>query len=92
MIYEYFKHLTRTTASDKILHLILLKIRSMVDIEGVLLQWFINFLIKRLLLRVQLNLLVVVLKMRIFQTKNKLKNKTNQLLENVRKEKFTHFL
>ena len=42
-----FKDLTR--ASDKILcnkAFILLKIRNMMDNKGVLLQWFINFLIK----------------------------------------------
>ena len=43
-------------------HLILLKISNMMDMEGVLLQWFINFLIKILL--------VVLLKMRVFQIKN----------------------
>ena len=45
-----------------------------------LLQWFIFFLIK--------NLLVVVLKMRIFQANNKEKNYTNQFKEtNNNKEK-----
>ena len=38
------------------------KIRNMMDINVDLLQWSINFLIKIIL--------VVVLKMRIFQTKN----------------------
>ena len=37
-----------------------------------LLQWLTNFLIK--------SLLVVLLKVRLWQTKNKLKNYTNQLL------------
>ena len=36
--------------------------------------------------------LVVVLKLRIFQTKNQLKNYTNQLLGNLRKEKYTQLL
>ena len=44
-----------------------------------LLQWSIGFLINKLQ--------VEVLKMRIFQTKNWLKNYTNQLLENLRNEK-----
>ena len=35
-------------------------------------------------------LLKTVLKMRIFQTKSWLKNQENQLLENSRKEKYTH--
>ena len=52
MAYGDFKYLIRTTAFDKyilIKHLILLKIRYMMDIKKVLLQWFINFLIKNLL-------------------------------------------
>ena len=68
-----------------------------------LLEWFINFLIKRLLLRMhsqrpylhelsEINLLVVVLKMRIFQIKNQLKNQKNQLLEKSRKEKYSQLL
>ena len=48
------------------------KIRNMMDINVDLLQWSINFLIKIIL--------VVVLKMRIFQTKNLLKNFKKQLL------------
>ena len=43
-----------------------------------------NFLIKKLL--------VVVLKMRIFQAKNYLKNYINQLLESLRKEKDARLL
>ena len=65
-------------------HLILLKISNMMDMEGVLLQWFINFLIKILL--------VVLLKMRVFQVKNQLKNYTNQLLEHFKNEKYSHLL
>ena len=34
----------------------------------------------------------MVLKLRIFQTKNQLKNYTNQLLGNLRKEKYTQLL
>ena len=37
-------------------------------------------------------LLVVVLKMKIFLIKNDQKNYTNQLLENLIKEKYTHLL
>ena len=56
------------------------KIQNMMDIKGVSLQKKI-FLIKRLL--------VLVLKMRICQTKNYKK----QLLENfLKKEKYTHLL
>ena len=53
----------------------------MMDIKVDLLQWFINLLIK--------NILVVVLKIKIF-LKNQLKNYTNRLLENLVKEKYTH--
>ena len=47
--YGNFRGLPRRTASDKILHhkaLILLKIQSMMDIKGLLLQCFIDVLIK----------------------------------------------
>ena len=65
-------------------HLTLLKIQDMMDINVDLLQWSVNFLIK--------NLLLVVLKMRIFQATNKLKNYTNQLLKNLKIEKYTQVL
>ena len=72
MVYGDFKDLTRRTAPDKILrdkkHLILLKIRNMMDVNIDLLQWSMNCLIKNPLY-LQINLLsVVVLKMRICQT------------------------
>ena len=54
------------------------------DINKALLQWFINILIKRLLL--------VVFKVRIFQANNYRKNFTNQLLEILRKEMYTYLL
>ena len=60
-----FKDLNRRTAANKVLLdkvLILLKIQNMMDINVDLLQWSIIVLIKKLL--------VVVLKMRIFQTNN----------------------
>ena len=51
MAYEAFKDLT---FKEQLLikycvtkHLILLKIRNMLDIKRILLQWFINFLIKK---------------------------------------------
>ena len=48
MAYEHFKDLTRRKATDKTVtkHLILLKIQNMMEFEGVLLQCFIDFLIK----------------------------------------------
>ena len=62
MAYRDFKDLDRRNAADKILcdkgFNILPKIQNMVDIKGFLLQWFINFLIKKLL--------VAALKIKIF--------------------------
>ena len=60
----------------------------MMDIKKALLQWFTRFLIKKRLICVQISLLVVLLKMRIFQTKNWPINYTNQLLETLRKENY----
>ena len=63
MVYGDVKDLARRAASEKILRdKALLKIQNMMDIKEVLLQWSINFLIKKLL--------ATVLKMRIFQTKS----------------------
>ena len=80
---ELDKDLTKRTTSDKILRdkaFKIAKIQNMMDIKGVSLQKKI-FLIK--------GLLVLVLKMRICQTKNYKK----QLLENfLKKEKYTHLL
>ena len=64
MAYGDFKDLTRRTASDKILHdkhLILLKMWTM-DINMYLLKWSTNILINKIV--------VNVLKMRVFRTKN----------------------
>ena len=50
MPYGGFKDLTRRIASDKILrvkYLMLLKIQNMMDINADLLQWSVNFLIKK---------------------------------------------
>ena len=47
MAYGDFKALTRRASSDKIKHLILLKIQNMIDINVELLQSSIKFLIKR---------------------------------------------
>ena len=52
----------------------------MMDVKEILLQWFINSLIKKLV--------VVVLKMKICLIKNYQKNYTNQLLENLIKGKY----
>ena len=46
MAYGDFKDLTRRTASE---HLIMLKILNMMDMNADLFQWFIHFLINKLL-------------------------------------------
>ena len=103
MVYGDFKDLTRRTASDKILRnkaINIAKNLNMMDINVDLLQWSINFLIKRLQVvplhlhgwRLQLRETNLLLKMKICQTKSSRKKETKQLLENSRKEKYTHFL
>ena len=65
MSYGDFKDLARGTASDKILSdkaFDVAKTLNIMDIKKVLIQRFINFLIKKLL--------VVVFKMKIYQTKS----------------------
>ena len=63
MAYGDFKDLTRWIASDKIFpdkaFNIAKKIQSIMCIKGFLLQWFMKFLVKKLLLRVKINLMVV---------------------------------
>ena len=64
MTYGDFKDLIRRTASDKILHDIAFSIAKnpkYMDIKGVFLQWFLNFLIKRLLVE-QLKLKICLIK------------------------------
>ena len=87
MTYGNFKDLTRRTPSDKILRDKAFNITKNLKYDGYnvdLLQWSINFIIKKLL--------AVLLKMRIFQTKNQLKSYTNQLLKKFKKEKYPHLL
>ena len=81
-----FMYLKKRTSANKVLrdkHLILLKIQNMLDVKEVLLQYFINPLIKLLL--------VVALKIEIFLIKKKLKNGASQLLECLVKENYTQF-
>ena len=62
MVYGDFKDLNRRTAADKVLgDKALLKIQNMMDINMDLLQCFINFLIKKLLepLRLQIKIFLV---------------------------------
>ena len=86
MAYGDFKG-SGKTASDKILGdkvFNIAKNSKYDDFNVDLLQCSIDILIKELDVE-QLN-------MRIFQTKNYLKNYTNQLLEHLRKEKYNHLL
>ena len=86
MAYGDFKDLARRTAPDKVLHDKAFNVTKNPKTDGLvdLLQWFSNFLIKKCL--------VVVLKIRISQTQNELKNCTNQLLENLKIAKDTKLL
>ena len=82
MAYEDFKDLPRKTVSDKTLRvkqLVFLKIQNMMAIKEVLLQWFLNLLIR--------NLLVVMSKVKFCQINNQQKHYTIQLLENLKNEK-----
>ena len=52
MAYGNLKDLTRRTVSDKLLRdkiFSVAKIQNIMDIKGVLPQWFLNFLVKNLL-------------------------------------------
>ena len=85
MVYGDFEDLTRTTASDKILHDKAFNVATnMMNINGVFLQWLIKLLIK--------GLLAAVLKMKLFPIKNQQKNHTNQLLGNLIKDQYNHLL
>ena len=90
MAHGDFKDLTRVTASDKILRYKAFDIAKYPKYDGYqkgLVSMAYKFLIK--------NLLVMVLKMRMFQTSflwTYLKNHTNPFLENSIKEKYTKLL
>ena len=85
MAYGDFKGLTRITGSDKILNDNAFNIAKNLKYDGY--QRGLALMVHKFFDK---NLLVVVLKMRIFQTKNLLKNYTNQLLEKIKNEKDTH--
>ena len=93
MTYGDFNYFSRRTVSDKffyvIKHLILLKIKNMMDIREGLLQCFTEFSIKNLL-RLQNLLLTQEQELIPILKKNNQKNYTSQLLANVKKVKYTH--
>ena len=69
MVYGDFKDLTRRTASDKILRDKAFNIAKNPKYDGYQ-RGLASMVYKSFLLCVQINLLVVVFKMKIFQTKN----------------------
>ena len=80
-----FKDLTKRKASDKMLHHKAFNIAKNLKYDG-----YQRGLVSMVYKFFDKNFLVVVLKMKISQTKNMLQNYTNQLLENSRKEKYTY--
>ena len=81
-------------------HLILLKVQNMMNIKKVFLQWSRYFLIKSLLVMLlqvplqkpQLREINLLLKVKLYQTNDLLKNYTSQLLGNLKNVKYTHLL
>ena len=90
MAYGDFNYLTRSTDSDKILCDKAFNIAKNPKYDGY--QRRLASMVYRFFDEKLLVVVVVVLKMKIFQTKNYLKNCTNQLLKNSRKEKCNHLL
>ena len=95
MAYEEFKYLTRRTASDKILLDKAFNIAKYPKYDGYqraltsMVYKFFNKKLQKEPLGLQINLL---LKMKIYQTRSLVKNYIDPLLENSRKEKYTHLL
>ena len=87
MAHGDFKDLPKRTMDDKVLRdktFNSTKNKKYDTINVGLLQWFINFLIRCIQ--------VVLLKVKLCQTNNLLKNYTKQLLENLKNEKRSHLL
>ena len=70
MVYEDFKDLPRRTTSDTVLYDKALNVANMMGIKEVLPQKFTYFLMKSLLLRMQINLLVTEEKELTLKTNN----------------------
>ena len=88
MVYGDFKDLTRRTDSDKVLRdkgFNIAKNSKYDRYQRDLAALFMIFLIKSLLLHTKEN-------EEILRANNKLKHYTSQLLENLKKEKYTHVL
>ena len=87
MVYSGFSYLPRTTPSDKVLHdkhMILIKIQNIMDVKKVLLQWLINFLIMSPLRLEIKQLVVVLLKVKLYYTNSWWKNYTSQLIKKIK--------
>ena len=88
MAYGDYKDLPKRTAVDKVLRDKVFNIAKNSKYDGyqkgLALMFYIFFLIK--------SHHVVVSKIKISQTKNWLKNYTNQLLKDLKNEKYTHLL
>ena len=87
MVHWDFKDLNRRTAAEKVLRDKASNIAKNPKYDG-----YQRGLASMVYKCFDKKLLVVILKMKIFQTNNWLKNYTNQLLENLIKEKYTHLL
>ena len=87
MAYGDFKDSIIIRASDKILHDKAFNIAKNSVYDGYR-RGLASMVYKSLIKRLR----VVLLKIKICKTKNSLKNYTTQLLENLKKEKYTHLL
>ena len=87
MTYLYFKCLTRSTASDKILRDKEFDIAKNLKHDA-----YQRGLISILFKTFDKKILVEQLKMKSYPIKNYLKNYTNQLLKNLKNEKYTRLL
>ena len=87
MTYLYFKCLTRRTASDKIL-----RDKEFDIVKNLKYDAYQRGLFSILFKTFDKKILVEQLKMKSYPIKNYLKNYTNQLLKNLKNEKYTHLL
>ena len=87
MIYGHFVNLNRRTASDKLLRNKAFNIAKNLKYDGY--QRGLSSMVYKMLIQKPLK---ENLKIRISQTKSQLQNYTNQLLETLRKGKYTHLL
>ena len=87
MVYGDFKDLNRRTIADKELH-----DKAFNNTKNPKYDWFQRGLASEVYKFFDKILLLGQLKLKLYLIKNYQKNYTNQLLENLRKEKYTHVL